>query len=682
MRRMALLMILAVMVIPWCEAVAARKALVIGIGTYEHLQDLSTTEADARVFGETLQQFGFQVQQPQGSDIQSLKGTVDAFLRSLRSEDEALLYFSGHGMQRSGDNFLFGSDADVNESTSIFTMNTQGVNVTQLVEAMEERAGLALLFLDACRTIQLPGNKGQTKGGFTFTNVEVQQSASFIGFAAGENQPAFTGDDGELLSPYTKALVVALSDASLASEPLPNLHSQVRRLVRQATGNSQLPDYRNHLGNREFRFARLPDLPSQVARKELQPKVEEKERDAGTEMLQGETPILQGQESADSVSVELEALNKMMVSLGTVPSRRAPSLLSQLASDVSEGQEIQALARTKQGDWYQIRVGNEVAYLPSTYLVESRPVDKTMVLLKDTQIRRSPDVSAGLVGAVREGQQLKVNRQAEKWYRGQVGNVIGYVESNVLVEIKNVGKENEMVMGESVALRRAPTSGASQEGYVEQGERVEVLGRTGDWFSIKSRGKHGSAGSEKLGYVGVGSLLELEVMNKTLVVTQRTTLRRAPASTSEAVRDLEAEEKLKVSGLVWDWYLVNDGERSYYVHSSYLRDLQCSMVSKLVRKRERVGGSVRAEISISSCYDGTNYIYEDDARPSLQESCNVVAAWGMGDPLGDWRELGVRGNIRNIRYRSSEWKSYLEYCRIKFIADCVYEMRVEEEICK
>ena len=266
MTKVVLMVILILAAVPWGEAMAARKALVIGVGEYEHFNDLSTPPADARVFAEALQRFGFAVQQPSGSDIDSLKDALDTFLRSLKRQDEALFFFSGHGMQREGDNFLFATDSQMDEFSSIVAINNDAINVTQLVQEMERRTALALVFLDACRTIQLPGNKslGDAKG-FTFKKVEVQQQASFIGFAAQENQSAFTSNGA--LSYYTAALVAALNNQALAREPLPQLYSHVRHQVREATQESQLPDYRNRLGNRQFHFATptSPPPPPPVA---------------------------------------------------------------------------------------------------------------------------------------------------------------------------------------------------------------------------------------------------------------------------------------------------------------------------------------------------------------------------------------------------------------------------------
>lgn len=466
MKRIALLIILVLTVMPWSEAMAARKALVIGIGTYEHFNDLSTTEEDARVFAETLQRFGFEVQQPGGSDIRSLKAARETFLRSLSSADEALFFFSGHGMQRDGDNFLFAADSNVDEASSISAVHDHAINVTHLVQEMERRAALALLFLDACRTIQLPGNKGEIKGVFTFGNVELQQHASFIGFAAQENRPASTGDGA--LSPYTEALVVALSNDALASEPLPQLYSHVRRQVREATQGSQIPDYRNQLGNREFRFA-----------EHAQPTVTPPPNPDPTERKVIEPP-----DPVDKLLASLKAVNKTMIVTRSVSLRRSPTLTAGLSGDVEEGRVVQVLAQTE--GWYQIRIGQDVGYLQTDYLYEWEPIElsKTMIVTRSVSIRRSPTSSAS-AGDVKEGQEVQVLARSGGWYQVRIGHKLAYLETGHLYEWAAEKLSKTMVATRQVPVRRSPTSTASLAGAVKKGQKIGVLAQAEGWYQVR-----------------------------------------------------------------------------------------------------------------------------------------------------------------------------------------------------
>ena len=429
MKRVVILTILLLMVMPWGEAQAARKALVVGVGAYEHFNDLPTPEEDARVFAETLRQFGFDVQQPQGNRIEDLKGALENFLRSLKGEDEALFYFSGHGIQRQGNNYLFGADSNVDELSSISRVNDHAINVTLLVQEMERRAGLAVLFLDSCRTIQLPRTKGPLGDvkGFTFEKVEIEQDASFIGLAAQENRSAFTGEG--TVSFYTEALVAALNDNFWASEPLPQLHSHVRAQVRDATQKAQIPDYRNKLGNREFRFARQTNPEPLVAREQTQHARQEPVRQARDD---SNRQLTEGRISTDRLVASLKPANKSMVVLNDVPLRSLPSIAADLAGEVQQGQVIRVLAQV--ADWYQIQMNTNIAYLQADYLLELKPMAKTVITTHAAVLRRSPTLAANLAGEVGEGQEIRLLAQVEGWYQVRVGKDLAYLQTDYLHE--------------------------------------------------------------------------------------------------------------------------------------------------------------------------------------------------------------------------------------------------------
>ena len=473
---------------------AARKALVIGVGIYEHFLSLSTTEADARVFGDTLKQLGFEVRQPKGSDNQSIKKAVDSFLGSLRSEDEALFFFSGHGMQRDDDNFLFGSDADVDSSTPVFTINTQGINVTQLVQAMEEKAKLALLFLDACRTIQLPGSKGQTKGGFSFANLEVNQRASFIGFAAEENQPAFTGNDGEQLSPYTEALVAALQDPSLSNKLLPVFYAHVRRQVRQKSEDGQVPASRNALGNLDFRFAST----NEISKIDIQPTVIR------------EAPI--------SVSIEMDSRIGTVLSLQNVPLRVAPSLTAKIAGDIQEGQEIQLLAQTKAKDWYQVRIGSELAYVPSEFVIESRQINMHMIAMRTTPVYHIPAITGRKMRTVEQGSQMMALAKLGNWYKVNFDGAIGFLPSETVSDWENRQIGVTMAAASNIKMFVTPSVDSEVKGTIDKNAQIQVLSQDVDWYRIDTGRGHF--------YTPVSGLRDLQcrIENRRRLVNDRKTV--------------------------------------------------------------------------------------------------------------------------------------------------------------
>jgi len=133
------------------QAQAKRVALIIGVGEYEHLNDLTRDELDfpdstdtattptrdASAIEAMAKNFGFTtILRPKSGSIEDIKAARESFLLTLEPEDEALFFFSGHGLQKGGDNYLLGSDANLTSRSSRSAFNDAGINVTLLLNEM------------------------------------------------------------------------------------------------------------------------------------------------------------------------------------------------------------------------------------------------------------------------------------------------------------------------------------------------------------------------------------------------------------------------------------------------------------------------------------------------------------------------------------------------------------------
>jgi len=98
----------------WHIAAAAqadRHALIVGNAAYHHTEPLETPAGDAGAMAEALRALDFQVTLANDLDGASLANNLATFLRTISDGDVALLYFSGHGMQFQGQNFLLPVDS-------------------------------------------------------------------------------------------------------------------------------------------------------------------------------------------------------------------------------------------------------------------------------------------------------------------------------------------------------------------------------------------------------------------------------------------------------------------------------------------------------------------------------------------------------------------------------------------
>ena len=237
--RLAIRLVLAfVFVLAGMHLAAAdgrRVALVVGNGAYRNVPQLSNPRNDATLMAQTLQTLGFKLVGG-GARIDLDKAGFDAAVRTfgqeIRGAEVALFYYSGHGMQVQGSNWLVPLDAN---PTRIQDLDFQMVDA-QLVLRQMEGSGtkLNLMILDACRNNPFGGT------GLRATDAGLAQmrapEGTLISYAT---QPGNTAADGTgQNSPYTQALAENMRQPGL---DVLRMFNRVGVEVKKATGGVQQP---------------------------------------------------------------------------------------------------------------------------------------------------------------------------------------------------------------------------------------------------------------------------------------------------------------------------------------------------------------------------------------------------------------------------------------------------------
>lgn len=97
------------MVITGIAAQSARKvALVIGNGAYQSrtMTRLANPPNDARAVTRTLESIGFDVTTLIDATVDAMDDAIDAFTRTAERADVGIVFYSGHGVQVEGINWL------------------------------------------------------------------------------------------------------------------------------------------------------------------------------------------------------------------------------------------------------------------------------------------------------------------------------------------------------------------------------------------------------------------------------------------------------------------------------------------------------------------------------------------------------------------------------------------------
>jgi uncharacterized caspase-like protein len=252
------LVVLAAAVLVLAVPAAARDlrgvALVIGEGSYTGLRPLDNPGNDARAMDDLLDGLGFDVSRVLDGDRTRLEGRIDRFVEDAADADVALIYYSGHGIEAGGKDYLVPVDADVSTPEKA---GQSLVPVEDILDRLSKVVPVTIVLLDACRTnafpegtaIALPGSTqtiavastglGELRGPTPVAKAArgPDDLGTVIGFSAAPGQAALDGPAGGN-SPYAAALVKHLGAGGYSFNDLMTL---VTEEVYLKTGAKQLP---------------------------------------------------------------------------------------------------------------------------------------------------------------------------------------------------------------------------------------------------------------------------------------------------------------------------------------------------------------------------------------------------------------------------------------------------------
>lgn len=209
-----------------------RTALVVGNAGYRD-SPLNNPVNDARDLAETLRALGFEVVQRENLDKRGFDTAVSDFARQLQQRGGVgLFYYSGHGAQVRGENYLIPVNAAIASEADV---EYEAVNAGRVLRNMEQAGnGLNIVVLDACRNNPYRGWY-RSEGSKGLARMDAP-TGSIVAYATAPGTVAADGTGRN--SPYTAGLLQAMRAPGLGIE---QLFKQVRIQVAKATDNRQVP---------------------------------------------------------------------------------------------------------------------------------------------------------------------------------------------------------------------------------------------------------------------------------------------------------------------------------------------------------------------------------------------------------------------------------------------------------
>lgn len=210
--------------------VQRRLALVVGNDSYPEMP-LRNARNDMSALSAALKDVGFLVTQVADVDRKALARAIDEFVQAVRPGDTALFYYSGHGIQLEGQNYLVPVDFAAKDAIDA---QYDGYAVDRLVGRLSAAGvDLAMVILDACRNNPFRGVRASGGG---WAAMQAGRGV-YLAFATAPGTVASDNPSGAN-GLFTTHLLSALREPGLT---LHEVFDQVMRAVQAASGGRQQP---------------------------------------------------------------------------------------------------------------------------------------------------------------------------------------------------------------------------------------------------------------------------------------------------------------------------------------------------------------------------------------------------------------------------------------------------------
>jgi uncharacterized caspase-like protein len=308
-----------------------RLALLIGNQGYKK-DRLDNPHNDVDDMETALEAVGFKVRKLKEQSLGEMKLAIKGFGKSLKQDKNTvgLFYFSGHGMQYQGENFLFpiGAMISVGEPEHLPLETLRAKYLLATMEGADNR--LNLVFLDACRDNPFTWYKGSgLKQGLASMQAP---SGSLIAYATQADHFA-ENNKGQRNSSYARHLKQEILKPNIS---IFEMLTNVRVAVKKETNGSQEPDFSSGLdgkfcfkgacGQEEARQQRLAEERQLVEQQRLAEKAKQ-------QRLAEERQLIEQQRLAEKAKQRRLAKERQLVEQQRLAEKARQQHLKKLTCD-------------------------------------------------------------------------------------------------------------------------------------------------------------------------------------------------------------------------------------------------------------------------------------------------------------------------------------------------------------
>lgn len=208
-----------------------RVALIIGNSNYTYAPKLVNPKNDAEDVASILKRLNFQVYLKTDATLETMADAIFSFGESLKGGGVGLFYYSGHGLQVKGENYLLPVDANLMREDDV---KRKAISANDILEKMGEgKSHLNFVFMDACRNNPFPSSTRAISRGLIGMSAP---NGTLLVYSTNPDNVALDGSGRN--GTYTKHLLEYLESPNLE---IGMMLRKIRTAVKQETNGQQVP---------------------------------------------------------------------------------------------------------------------------------------------------------------------------------------------------------------------------------------------------------------------------------------------------------------------------------------------------------------------------------------------------------------------------------------------------------
>lgn len=211
-----------------------------------------------------------------------------------------------------------------------------------------------------------------------------------------------------------------------------------------------------------------------------------------------------------SVKAEASTIKEGYVTASVLNVRSEQSIHSKKIGEFKRNSKVKILSVGT--EWDKVQYGNKTGYVYKEYIREIKSNDTSLNvkgqvinISSSLRVRSSASTNSSTLGYLKNGSKIDIVSKSGNWYKIKYNGSFGYIFGDYVKIINNTNSSiskpsnntNTVQAGEvinissSLRVRSSASTNSSTLGYLKNGTKLNILGKSGNWYKIKYNGRIG-----------------------------------------------------------------------------------------------------------------------------------------------------------------------------------------------